>query len=342
MTLAAVIPAFNPGEVVTEVVNKTLPHVDHIILVNDGCDDENSAILDQLNESSNHITLINHPKNFGKGFAIQSGLSHALKQGYEYVIMLDSDGQHDPAEIQLFKDKIAATNSPFIIGTRSQIGKMPLKSKIGNISMAWAFRLITGKKLTDTQSGYRALSKPFIQKFLAQCKPGRYETEMKMLFLAAKEGKTIEQVPISTIYIDDNRNSKFKPVQDSVRVLSSFLLFAGVGILSFLLDYGLFLVLTLMADSYFLNAHIMSRIVSSGFNYLATKRYVFNNHDAVATTAIKYLLAVLVSLLLSSALLYLFVDYFLWNPIWAKPTAELLTFCINFFVLKNFVFRGNK
>lgn len=338
MTTAALIPAFNPGEVVIDVVKKTLHEVDHIILVNDGCDEENTIWLNQLNNSSAKITLINHPSNFGKGFAIQSGLTQALKQGHDYVIMLDSDGQHDPSEIQLFKAKIATHSSPFIIGTRTQIDKMPLKSKIGNISMAWAFKLITGKKLIDTQSGYRALSRTFIKKFLDSCKPGRYETEMKMLFLAAKTCETLEQIPIKTIYIDDNRNSKFKPVQDSVRVLSSFLMFAGVGILSFLLDYGLFLALTFLADSYFLNAHIMSRTVSSVFNYFATKRYVFNNQDSVTTTALKYLLAALISLLLSSALLYLFVDFMLWSPIWAKPTAEMLTFCINFFVLKNFVF----
>lgn len=205
--------------------------------------------------------------------------------------------------------------------------------------MSWAFKLITGKKLIDTQSGYRALSGPFIKKFLATCKPGRYETEMKMLFLAAKASQTIEQVPIKTIYIDDNSNSKFKPVQDSVRVLSTFLLFAGVGVLSFLLDYGLFLVLTLLGDHYFLNAHILSRLASSVFNYFATKRFVFNNHDTVTSTAGKYLIAAFISLLLSSALLYLFVDYLLWHAIWAKPTAELLTFLINFFVLRHFVFQ---
>jgi len=338
MILAALIPAYNPGEVVVDVVRRTLKEVDHVILVNDGCDAENTEILNRLSASSDKISLICHLANFGKGFALQSGLIQALKHDVDYVVMLDSDGQHDPAEIQLFKDKIAQTGSPFIIGTRQQINQMPLKSKIGNMTMSWAFKLITGKKLIDTQSGYRALSKSFIKKFLAQCKPGRYETEMKMLFLAAKECDRLEQVPIQTIYIDDNRNSKFKPIQDSVRVLSSFLLFAGVGVLSFLLDYGLFLVLTLWADSYFLNAHIMSRIVSSGFNYFANKRFVFQNQGSVAVTALKYLMTALVSLLLSAALLYLFVDFWRWNPVWAKPSAELITFCINFFILKNFVF----
>jgi len=338
MSLAALVPAFNPGEVVIDVVKKTLSEVDHVILVNDGSDARNTEILNQLDKSSADISLLSHRGNFGKGFAIQSGLNLALQMGFDHVIMLDSDGQHDPAEIQLFKDKLAERDCSFIIGTRTQINKMPLKSKIGNISMSWAFKLITGKKLIDTQSGYRLLSRSFIKTFLASCKPGRYETEMKMLFLAAKTCDSLEQVAIKTIYIDDNRNSKFKPVQDSVRVLSSFMLFAGVGVLSFLLDYGLFLVLTLWGGSYFLDAHIISRIVSSSFNYLANKRYVFNNQSSVASTAFKYLLTALASLLLSSALLYLFVDNWQWSPVWAKPSAELLTFCINFFILKNFVF----
>ena len=225
------------------------------------------------------------------------------------------------------------------MGVRTQIDQMPLKSKLGNVSMSLAFRLLTGKKLLDTQSGYRALSKSFIESFLDQCKAGRYETEMKMLMLASKQQKEIEQVEVSTIYIDDNKNSKFRPFQDSIRVLSSYLLFAGVGLLSFLIDYGLFILLTQLAGSYFINAHLLARIGSSVFNYLATKKYVFNNQDTLASTGAKYLMAVLVSLLLSTSILYLFVDYFGWNPILAKPMAELITFSINFFVLKHFVFQ---
>lgn len=337
--IAALIPAYNPGEVVIGVVEKTLSQVNHVILVNDGSDETNTSYLKQLAKQYPQVTLIEHPSNFGKGFAIRSGLTQALKADFDYVIMLDSDGQHDPNEIATFKEKIEHTKAPFIIGTRLQTHQMPLKSKLGNMSMAWAFKLVTGKKLVDTQSGYRALSKKFIEVFLSQCKPGRYETEMKMLFLAAKQSDHIEQIPISTIYIDDNKNSKFRPIQDSVRVLSSFLLFAGVGVLSFLLDYCLFLLFTLMANSYFLNAHVLSRVLSSVFNYAITKKYVFANKDSVASTSFKYILAVFTSLLLSSALLYFLVDYLNWNPLVAKPSAELITFFINFFVLKHFVFQ---
>lgn len=339
MKTIALIPAFDPGAVVTDVVKRTLSYVDAVILVNDGCDAENKARLNTIANAHDAVAIFEHAVNKGKGHAIMSGLNYALNNGFERIVMLDSDGQHDPAEIQNLMTYADEHDSDFVMGVRSEINKMPLKSKLGNVTMAFIFKLLYRQKLADTQSGFRLLSAGFARQVLAKVEAGRYETEMKMLMFAVKAAVRIDQVPIKTTYIDDNKNSKFRPINDSLRVISSLFVYAGVGFVSFLLDYGIYLLITYVMGSSFLAAHVISRSISAWFNYYANKRFVFNHSGSVVSTAGKYLMAVLFSLFLSSCILYFLVDFAGLNRALAKPTAEFCTFLINFFVLERFVFR---
>lgn len=339
MRLYALIPAYNPGIVVQEVVAETRKHVDHVVLVDDGCNAENHAFLMALANNHDDVSLLIHENNQGKGFAIHSGLKHILKSNADHVIMLDSDGQHDPQEIERFKEIIRIKDCDFIMGVRQDINKMPLKSKIGNVTMAKLFYLMTRCSVNDTQSGFRLLSKTFMQEFIEACPPGRYETEMKMLYFAAKSHGCVEQVPIKTIYINQNKNSKFRPLQDSFRVIGSFFMYAGVGLLSFCLDYLVYL-LAIFSGIHFLNGHLIARACSGVFNYYANKKWVFKNRDSVMLTGSKYVVAVLISLLISSTLLFILVQKMTINAALSKPLAELLTFCINYFIVKHFVFRN--
>jgi len=333
-----IIPTFNPGEIIKQVVIKTLKFTNNIIIVDDGCDEVNKSILQDI--AHNHkITILTHVENKGKGFAIQTGIEYALKNKAKSIVLIDSDGQHNPEELQDFLEFSNNNSYHLVVGVRSDIDKMPLRSKIGNISMAWMFRLLYGQKLKDTQSGYRMLSAEFAQLFLDNVEAGRYETEMKMLMMAAKNNIKIDQIPIDTQYFDDNANSKFRPIADSLRVLGSFAKYSGVGFLSFLIDYAIFLVLVFIFPTYFIVAHISSRICSGVFNFIVNKNYVFNNNQNYAKPLIKYLMAVVVSLALSTFLLYVFVEMVLFKTAIAKICAEASTFILNYYVLKNFVFK---
>ncbi len=338
MQICAVIPAYNPGDVVKEVVEKTLQYVNHLILVDDGCDKKNAELLQSCSQNPK-VTLLTHPKNEGKGFALQTAFHHYLSRKEPYLVMLDSDGQHEPNEINCFQQLCQKQKPDFVMGVREEIEKMPLKSKIGNIGMSKLFFLATGKHLKDTQSGFRLLSRNFVGLFLEKCKPGRYETEMKMLFLAAKSNSKIEQLPISTTYIDNNSNSKFRPFVDSIRVLTTFAKFSGVSFASFLIDFLIYLILLSLQVNY-LYAHITSRSISGIFNFTVNKRLVFKNKDSILRTGTRYLMAVLLSLSLSAAMLWLMVTPWGWPESWSKIVAELLTFVFNFFVVKHFVFRA--
>jgi glycosyltransferase involved in cell wall biosynthesis len=336
--LFATIPVYNPGEIIQQVVHKTLNHIDNIILIDDGCDQENKRIIKQLSQHKS-ITLLTHKVNQGKGFAIHTGIEHALKQGAKTIILLDSDGQHRPEELLRFISFADNNDFQLVVGTRTEIDKMPLRSKIGNVSMAKIFGFLYGQKLKDTQSGYRMMSAEFARKFLDNVKAGRYETEMQMLIYAAKSKISINEIPITTQYFDGNSNSKFRPITDSLRVLGSFAKYSGVGFLSFLIDYTLFITLTSFFGVYFLTSHIVSRIFSGSFNFFANKKYVFNHLQSTKTAFIKYLVAVAVSLSISSLLLYIFVDAFTFKTTTSKIFAEASTFLLNYYILKHFVFR---
>lgn len=333
-----IIPAFNPGEIIIEVVNKTRNYSQNIILVDDGCDTENKEILSNL-EQLPEVTLLTHSENQGKGFAIHTGIEYALENNAKTIIMLDSDGQHRPEELPKFLEFAQSRPFNLVIGVRTEINKMPLRSKIGNISMAKVFGFLYGQKLKDTQSGYRMMSAKFARLFLDNVEAGRYETEMQMLMFAAKSKIHIDQIPIETRYFDGNSNSKFRPLADSLRVLGSFAKYSGVGFASFLLDYSIFIFLSSFLSIYFITAHLCSRIISGTFNFAANRKYVFNHKHSLGKSISKYLVAVALSLAISSVLLYLFVDVLHVTTSVAKLFAEASTFLLNYFVLKHFVFK---
>ncbi len=333
-----IIPAFNPGEIITEVVEKTRHYSQNLILIDDGCDAKNKIILSKL-EQLPEVTLLTHSENQGKGFAIHTGVEYALKNHAQTIIMLDSDGQHRPEELPKFLELADSTPFNLVIGVRTEIDKMPLRSKIGNVSMAKIFGFLYGQKLKDTQSGYRMMSAKFARLFLDNVEAGRYETEMQMLMFAAKSKIHIDEIPITTQYFDGNSNSKFRPFVDSLRVLGSFAKYSGVGFASFLLDYSVFIFLSSFLGIYFITAHLCSRIISGVFNFAANRRFVFNHNHSLGKSISKYLVAVALSLAISSTLLYLFVDVLQVKTSVAKLFAEASTFLLNYLVLKHFVFK---
>lgn len=217
----AVIPAYNPGRIVTSVVSETGELVDEIFLIDDGSDGENKKDL-EVCALKDKVTLITLPKNRGKGFVLIAGLKEAIKHSADYVFTIDSDGQHNPGEIEKFKDYLRTSGAApdLLLGTRTMIKRMPFRSKLGNTFMAFLFNLLFRRRIADTQSGFRAFSRDFAGEIVDLISPGRYETEMRMLIHAVTTRRLVQEIEIDTIYIDGNKNSKFRPLMDSVRVLS--------------------------------------------------------------------------------------------------------------------------
>lgn len=338
----SIIPAYNPGKIVTEIVSEVSKNVDRVIVVDDGSDADNKRYLAECCLMKN-VHLITFPRNRGKGYALIAGLREATKHEPDYIFTIDSDGQHDPKEIPRFKEFIATSDKSYdlVIGTREIGEKTPLRSKIGNIFTARLFNALFKKAIADTQSGFRVLSAKFAKVVVSGILPGRYETEMRMLIYAVETGRVIGNMKIETIYLDKNKTSQFRPLQDSLRVLMPLSKYTGVAFASFLVDYTVFLLLSYVFGIYYLISHVIARICSGTFNFFSNKHLVFKSRGKKLGEGLRYIGAALFSLSTTAVLLYCCVDLLHIPRALAKPVAEFTMFLINFVVLNTFVF-GNK
>lgn len=341
--LYLVLPAYNPGSAITDVLAKALDRVHHVVIVDDGCDAQNKSIIAQCLPHQ-QVTLLSHDRNLGKGHALVTGINHCLSvmQEDDYILAMDSDGQHAPDDIDRFTALLQTTTPHLVLGERLQDSAMPARSRAGNAFARGLFRLLFGSKVHDTQTGFRLLSYPFASLFVERVRPGRYETEMDMLILASRSLDTIHSVTIQTLYFDNNSNSKFKPVRDSYSILKTFLKYGGVSIASFLADYLLFLLFTYLVGVPYLIANVMARVVSAVLNFYGHKLFSFRTRGHTLAEAAKYLAAVINSLLISSLLLYVVVESLAIAEFIAKPLVDGIVFVLNFYILSRLVFSVRK
>ena len=333
-----VLPAYNPGQVVRRMVKQASGHADHVVIVDDGCCSSQREVLRQC--AGGNVEVLSHTGNLGKGFALHTGIRHCLAsmQEGDWILTMDSDGQHDPNDIQKFKALASNENVHFVVGERLDTAKVPFKSRIGHLVSTALFRIQFGTKIKDTQTGMRLLSKRFAEMVIDTISPGRFEFEMDMLVLAARRLPRIHAVEINTIYFDGNKGSKFRPLLDSYRVLSVFFKYGMVSIVSFLIDYLLFVALSYLVGIPYLAANAMARVVSAIANFAGHKQISFRSRGQVIRKASKYVLAVFNALLMASVSLHVAVEYLSIPEYLAKPMADSLVFVINFYVLNRLVF----
>jgi glycosyltransferase involved in cell wall biosynthesis len=208
--IAAVIPFFNESRTIYQIVNSTLQYVDCVIAVDDGSSDDSS---NKIPESEN-ITLLKIKKNRGKGFALREGLNEGVKKGYTQIITIDADLQHNPDEIPLLIHELQIFD--IVIGNRlKNIDSMPLHRKMSNKITSFLLSLKTGKKIIDSQCGFRAYKAEVI-KNIKTVKNG-YEAESEILIKASRKGYKIGFTDISTIY--GNEESKISPVKTTINFI---------------------------------------------------------------------------------------------------------------------------
>lgn len=202
----ALVSAYNEAARIGAVIRGVLAHLP-VLVVDDGSDDETA-----LAASTAGATVVRHDQNQGKGAALLTGFTWALQHDFQAVVMLDADGQHDPAEIPLFLAAHADRCADLVIGYRdfSQIPLVRrLANSIGRSSLSWAL----GEPILDNQSGYRLLTRPL----LASLQPtvGGFEFEVEMIAQAIWGGYRIDWVPIKTIYAGES--SHISPLAHAAR-----------------------------------------------------------------------------------------------------------------------------
>ena len=216
------VPTYNNDQTIKEVVEGVLAYTDQIIVVNDGSTDKTSAILKEF-EQKIHVHTFS--KNQGKGAALIKGFELALEQNYDYLIAIDSDGQHYPDDLPNFLNELEKQPKSLIVGARNMDqNSVPGGSSFGHKFSNFWYRLETGINLPDTQSGFRLYPIQLLKgiKFFT----GKYEFEIEILVRAAWRGVNVTYTPIKVFYPSkEERISHFRHYKDFARisVLNTFL-----------------------------------------------------------------------------------------------------------------------
>lgn len=201
--VVALIPAYNAAHLVAPVVGATLRHLP-VIVVDDGSDDDTAEVAERAG-----ARVVRQTPNQGKGAALKNGFRHALDEGYQAVLTLDADGQHDPTEAPRFLDRWREARPELIIGARD-FSEMPLVRRLSNRTGRALLNVALGRDVPDNQSGYRLISRPVMEGMLEDASGG-FEFEVWMVVLCEREGWTIDWVPIRTIY--EGQGSHIRPVE---------------------------------------------------------------------------------------------------------------------------------
>ncbi|MDP6529398.1 MAG: glycosyltransferase family 2 protein [Gemmatimonadota bacterium] len=192
MRVLAIVPAFNEEGTVGGVVRELLARCDaDVVVVNDGSTDGTSAEARRAG-----ARVLDLPLNLGIGGAVQAGFVMALREGYDVAVQVDGDGQHDPSGIDALLAPIAAGEADFVLGSRyAQPGdyRAPIARRLGMVVFSAAVSAMTGRRLRDTTSGFRASGREVLA-YCAEHYPRDYP-EVEALLLLSRAGFRIAEVP---------------------------------------------------------------------------------------------------------------------------------------------------
>ena len=213
--LCAIIPTYNNAGTIRQVIENVARHCRHIIVVNDGCTDNTSQILDQIEIP---VDIVTYGQNRGKGYALVKGFQRAKELGFSLALTIDADGQHFADDIPLFISKYQDSPTGIIVGCRNlNEENMPRQNTFANRFSNFWFRIQTGINLPDTQSGFRLYTLSALRGI--SLITSRYEAELEFLVFAAWAGATISSVNVRVYYPPaEKRVTHFRPVYDFFRI----------------------------------------------------------------------------------------------------------------------------
>lgn len=227
MKAAVIIPVYNHGGQIGEVVRQTLKLGLPVIVVDDGSTDSTANIIDGISG----ISVLRHSTNQGKGAAILTGFSAAIEANCDWAITLDGDGQHNPDDARELLYSVKDGERCIVIGTRRGMDSqnVPWTSRFGRkFSNFWVWAA-GGPLVTDSQSGFRLYPIPEVVKLGVRAR--RYQFEVEILARARQQDIQVKETMVQVVYQPKGvRVSHFRPWLDFWRNSTTFsgLIFARI------------------------------------------------------------------------------------------------------------------
>ena len=343
--LCLVIPAYKPPRelvgLLTQVVSMDRAGlIRNIVVFDDGSGSEFADVFDAL-APMDRITLLRHAVNLGKGAALKTGINFAMVTWADTdgVVTADADGQHAPGDVVKVAEMLSLHPGDMVLWVRHFNRRVPLRSWLGNHLTGLVFRILTGVRVCDTQTGLRGLPRHHCLEALTVPADG-YDFEMECLVRFNRGGNRplpFLQARIETIYHNGNTLSHFTPLLDSMRIYFVFVRYCGSGLLAAALDYATFSAV-FTTTSNLAVSQVAGRCVAVCLAFVLARQIVFHSTAPVAGSLVKYLSLVAAMGFVSYSLIQFLHSTAGLGIVFAKFLAEGLLFLGNFAIQRDFIF----
>lgn len=354
--ITVILPSLNPDEKLIKTVDGLIDAgFTDIVIINDGSAEEYTRFFPDTSLYP-QCTVINHWVNKGKGSGLKTAFAYVMKtrKDCKGVVTVDGDGQHRPEDVKACALKMLETNS-VVLGARNfNLPGIPARSVFGNKLTSFVFKFLCGMKITDTQTGLRALPAEYLGDMI-KVKGERFEYETNMLLSFKDNDIPYTENSIHTVYIEENKTSHFNPLKDSLRIYKQIFGYAFSSLSATAIDLGLFALLFWLLypkamenrEICTLICSVAARVVSSLYNYFINFRFVFAKKKKAKYTLLKYYLlaaaVMIISGLSTAGMTLLLPDGA--TPILVtavKAVIDTALFLLTFTLQREWVFGGKK
>ena len=368
MNVTIIVPSLNPDEKMVNTVRGILAEgFNDIVVVDDGSAAEYKEPFATV-AAMEGVTVLTHEVNKGKGRAMKTAFAYIAENRPDSrgVVTVDGDGQHLPKDIRACAEAMIAEKDKVVLGVRDfSRPEVPFKSRNGNNITKAVFRILCGIRISDTQTGLRAIPAQYLP-LMCEIAGERYEYETNQLLILKDKEIALHEVVIDTVYIDDNASSHFHPFRDSWRIYkiifkhvgtSVLAKFLGASLVSFLVDTLLFFLINVGLQKAGMGAEdgklrialatIGARVVSTVVNFCLNRKVVFKSTRSVRGTLVRYYILAICQMTASFLLVH-FVAESLFGltagvlESVVKFCVDMCLFVVSFQVQKRWVFAEKK
>lgn len=354
-----IIPAYEPDYKLVELID-TLSDAQinqPVYIVDDGSGDVCKKIFKKIQDkivsgiyldSIMDIKVLAHSVNLGKGRALKYAMNEALVDYPELLgcVTIDSDGQHTIKDMLMCMKALEENPDSLILGCRDfDKSNVPKRSQFGNKMTRRVMQALVGVSISDTQTGLRAIPREFMKRLLSE-KGERYEFETNMLIITKECEVGIVEVPIETVYLDENKGSHFNPIKDSMKIYALFGKFIISSLSSSVLDLVLFSVfckafanVSFGAVGYIVIATIVARVMSATYNFTINYRTVFKSTSTVKKSLVRYIILACAIMLVSGFAVEGLHGILPVAELAIKIPVDVLLFLASFWIQREFVYK---